>query len=62
MLHRRLTYACRFDSSVGRGAFVTKIGVGQVIKGALTLLHIRCGILGQIAETIQQVGMRVLLP
>lgn len=23
----------RFDSSVGRGAFVTRIGVGQVIKG-----------------------------
>lgn len=23
----------QFDSSVGRGAFVTKIGVGQVIKG-----------------------------
>lgn len=23
----------RFDSSVGRGDFVTKIGVGQVIKG-----------------------------
>ena len=23
----------RFDSSVGRGDFVTRIGVGQVIKG-----------------------------
>lgn len=23
----------RFDSSIGRGDFVTKIGVGQVIKG-----------------------------
>jgi hypothetical protein len=27
----RLLY--RFDSSVGRGEFFTKIGVGQVIKG-----------------------------
>ena len=24
---------CRFDSSVGRGDFQTKIGVGQVIRG-----------------------------
>jgi hypothetical protein len=24
---------CRFDSSVKRGDFATKIGVGQVIKG-----------------------------
>lgn len=26
----------RFDSSVGRGDFVVKIGVGQVIKGAFS--------------------------
>lgn len=29
----------RFDSSVGRGDFVTKIGVGQVIKGKLSPEH-----------------------
>jgi len=28
-----LTRDPRFDSSVGRGDFQTKIGVGQVIKG-----------------------------
>lgn len=30
----------RFDSSVGRGDFSTKIGVGQVIRGALLLSDI----------------------
>ncbi len=29
----KLTRDSRFDSSVGRGDFQTKIGVGQVIKG-----------------------------
>jgi len=28
-----LTYVRRFDSSVGRGDFKTKIGVGRVIQG-----------------------------
>ena len=28
----------RFDSSVGRGDFKTPIGVGKVIRGAMTLL------------------------
>lgn len=34
----------RFDSSVGRGDFVTKIGVGQVIKGkwSVALMRLRC--------------------
>lgn len=27
----------RFDSSIGRGDFKTKIGVGQVIRGELSL-------------------------
>jgi FK506-binding protein 1 len=29
----------QFDSSVGRGDFKTKIGVGQLIKGMLTSLQ-----------------------
>lgn len=33
-----LTYASpRFDSSIGRGAFVTEIGIGRVIKGMPSL-------------------------
>jgi len=32
-----LTRDPRFDSSVGRGDFQTKIGVGQVIKGKVTI-------------------------
>ena len=32
----------RFDSSVGRGDFKTKIGVGQVIKGMGRAIYITC--------------------
>ena len=33
MFDKDLIFSGRFDSSVGRGDFVTPIGVGRVIKG-----------------------------
>ena len=39
MQRAMLTRHNRFDSSVGRGDFVTAIGVGQVIKGKDELLQ-----------------------
>ncbi len=33
MAHQLIIFLDRFDSSIGRGAFVVDIGVGKVIKG-----------------------------
>lgn len=50
----------QFDSSVGRGDFNTKIGVGQLIKGTYTAVQ-TCSLLARaIVANIPQVGTRAL--
>lgn len=42
LLYARAYSTARFDSSVGRGDFRTKIGVGQVIRGTQSRLKLMC--------------------
>ena len=54
MKKRYLTVLSRFDSSVGRGDFVTPIGVGRVIKGNISSsFHLQQARDWRLRETLQ---------